>query len=84
MAAAVATPLRHAEPPDLDRQVCYKRIRDAMQHGLQMYYRQFPERLLDERSKAAMKDSIIGLNQILDILDEYDITSKSKSGDTEG
>lgn len=55
------------------RQECYKRIVALVKRQLESYYRRYPERSVDERSKDAEDWSIRGIRDILSILDTYDI-----------
>lgn len=47
-----------------------------MKDGVLAYYRQNPERLGDSRSQDAIRESMHGLQAILDVLDRYDIRRK--------
>lgn len=60
---------------------CKERIRTYMKNRLLEYYRHHSDRLGDERSQAAVKESMHGLQGIFDILDEYDIRKKVKPGE---
>jgi len=55
------------------REVCYTAIRGCMKDGIGDYYREFPDRMFDDRSKLAIKHSIVGLEAIFAVLDGYAI-----------
>lgn len=59
-----------------DREDCYQRIRRCMTMEIVDYYKQFPERQLDARSIAAIAFSYHGLERILSVLEDYEITKK--------
>lgn len=42
------------------------------------YYQQYPDRQLDERSIAAIAFSYHGLERILSVLEDYEITKKDE------
>jgi hypothetical protein len=44
-----------------------------MKDGIGAYYREFPDRMFDDRSSLALKHSMAGLECILLILDKYAI-----------
>jgi hypothetical protein len=59
------------------RQECYKRIIGSAKEHMEAYYRRFPERAVDERSKDAEAWSLATLREAFNILDEYEITRRS-------
>lgn len=60
------------------RQEAYKRIVDATKRGMENYYRRWPERALDERSRDAEEASLHGLRDIFTILDGYVISFRNE------
>jgi hypothetical protein len=56
---------------DAARAECYQAVRDCMKDGIQGYYREYPERLLDERSTLAIEWSLKGLQRVFTVLDRY-------------
>jgi hypothetical protein len=58
---------------DTARTTCYQEIRICMKDGIAKYYKKYPERLLDERSKEAIDRSMDGLQCIFQVLDKYQI-----------
>lgn len=63
----------------LARERCYEEIILSVQGGLERYYREFPERLDDARSKDAHQWSMRGADRILKILDKYEISDRAGS-----
>lgn len=61
------------------REVLYGAILAEAEQGLRRYYEEFPERLSDARSAAAVEWSQRGVHRILKLLDGYDFRKK---GDT--
>ena len=55
---------------------CYSRIEAVMKNGVSSYYRKRPELIGDDRSQNAIKESVIGLQAIFAVLDDYDIVKK--------
>jgi hypothetical protein len=58
---------------------CYAEIRDCMRTRLLEYYQRHKEYLGDERSQAAIKESVDGLNCIFEVLDTYEIARKPQT-----
>jgi hypothetical protein len=58
---------------------CYAAIRDCMRTRLLDYYQRHKELIGDARSQAAIKESVEGLDCILEVLDTYEITKKSST-----
>lgn len=78
VAQAVETKLGHIQAvaasklsPLSARQDCYRRIIELMKRQLEAYYRRYPERSVDERSKDAEDWSIRGIRDIISVLDSY-------------
>lgn len=69
---------RMAREIDPDRAACYHRIRGVMKAGISAYYREFPQRLNDQRSKHAIDHSLRGLTRIFAVLDDYDIRLRQR------
>jgi len=65
---------------DAARTECYQGVRDCMKEGIQAYYREYPDRLLDERSKLAIEHSMVGLKRIFEVLDHYLIGYRDDEG----
>ena len=55
------------------RQECYKRIIGSAKDHMEAYYRRYPERAVDERSKDAEDWTLRALRDSFDIMDEYNI-----------
>jgi len=55
---------------------CYSRIEAVMKNGVSAYYRKHPDLIGDERSQNAVKESVLGLQAIFAVLDDYVITKK--------
>lgn len=58
------------------RAACYAEISRVMKHGVSDYYRRHPALLGDDRSLEAIGESMVGLNAIYAVLDQYDIKRK--------
>lgn len=59
-----------------DRDECYHRVKACMAAVVVAYYRQFPERQFDERCFDGLRYSYDGLNEILTVLEDYEITKR--------
>ena len=57
---------------------CYAEIMEVMAAGAELYYLAHPERDGDERSVEAMKCSYFGMVEMIEILDEYEISYKKE------
>lgn len=64
-----------------DRLECYAAIRDCMKTRLMDYYSRNKSLLGDERSQAAVKESLEGLECIFSVLDKFDISKKPETKD---
>lgn len=66
--------------PERARAKCYAELRACMSAGIREYYGEFPDRLADVRSVAALEHSMRGLQRILDVLDRYEIRERPAGG----
>ena len=55
---------------------CYAEIVNEATEGLARYYREYEERIDDQRSKDAQEWSMRGVKRILKVLDKYEISEK--------
>jgi hypothetical protein len=56
------------------RNECYQRIRDFVDGSYKRYYSRHPERSVDDRGADATEWSLNGLQSIINILGDYNIT----------
>lgn len=68
--------LAEAKAPLGAREVCYRRCINHIKRCIADYYRRYPERAVDERSKDAEEWSFNAFRDVLHILDQFDIAFK--------
>jgi hypothetical protein len=64
--------------PEECRAKLKEQILQGMKEAFARYYAEFPDRILDQRSREAEEWSMRGINRIFAVIDQYDLTQRKK------